>query len=132
MLIEIWERLRGYNKWAEAEATIVSYETVRRRLGAKAAKSISGRFSTDLLSWKDAEGQRHYGAFVNQDTSSLYQMLDGEQFQILYNPANPDRYYHRGYFLHLFGIFAKAIAGLAIWLGMVGWVVWTIIAHHGR
>lgn len=132
MLIELWERLRGYNKWAEADATIVSYETVRKKLGAKAAKSVSGRFSTDLLSWKDAQGEKHYGAFVNQDTSPLYQMLEGEKIKILYNPANPDRYYHRGYFLHMFAIFAKAIAGLAIFGGLFGWRVWSIIVHHGR
>lgn len=132
MLIELWERLRGYDKWVETEARIVSYETLRRRLPAPQPKPISGRVSGDLITWKDGHGARHYGTFINLDTSPLYQLLEGEKTRIRYNPANPDRYYHRQYFLHWVALIEKGIAILVVCGGFIGWQVWTIIAHHGR
>lgn len=110
----------------------MSYEAMRRRLGVKPLKNLSGTFSTDLLSWKDESGQRHCGAFVNQDTSTLFQLLEAEKIRIRYNPKNPDRYYHRGHFAHFAGVMLKGVLGLAIFLGLYGWQIWTIIAHHGR
>jgi hypothetical protein len=132
MLIELWERLRGYDKWIEAEAKIVSYETLRRRLPAPQPKPISGSVSGDLLTWKDQHGARHYGTFINHETSPLYQLLEGEKTRILYNPANPDRYYHRQYFLHWVALIVKGVAILVVCGGFIVWRIWTIIAHHGR
>lgn len=132
MLIELWERLRGYDKWTEADAAIVSFESVRKKLGVRALKRGSSSFSSDLLSWTDDRGKRHFGAFINQDISPLYQMLEGETIRICYDPANPDRYYNRKYFVHWVATIAKAIAALAIGGGFIAWRIWTIIAHHGR
>lgn len=60
MLIELWERLHGYDKWIETQALIVSGERVRRKFVLPSERSGS-QFSSDLLTWTDQEGQRQYG-----------------------------------------------------------------------
>jgi hypothetical protein len=132
MLIELWERLRGYDKWVEAQARVLSYEALRRKVGAPMPKRDFGSVSGDLLTWKDGHGDRHFGTFINHDTSPLYQLLEGEKIRILYNPANPERYYHRQYFLHWVALIVKGIAIFVVCGGFIVWRIWTIIAHHGR
>jgi hypothetical protein len=40
MLIEIWERLRGYDKWIKTEATVQSSELVDRLADPRKTKGV--------------------------------------------------------------------------------------------
>lgn len=131
MLIELWERLRGYDKWADTEARVVSFDTYRRLFGAGAKTRPTSRMSSDLLTWKDGKGARRYSGFINFDTSPLYQLLDGNKITIRYDPAKPDRYYNREYFLSWLGFWAKRIAAGVIGGGFIVWRVWMIVKHRG-
>ena len=95
MLIEIWERLRGYDKWVQAEAKIESSDvnkTPVRDRGQVVGYSYS---SGDTLTWTDASGEKQYATFSVPDDSPLYQLIGGESVTIRYNPANPEQYYFR-------------------------------------
>ena len=93
MLIELWEKLRGYDKWIDVTATIESSK-VRKTQHNGRDGSVSYTYdSGDLLSWKDAQGAKHYAPFNVDDESPLYQLVGGEFVAIRYNPAYPDRFY---------------------------------------
>jgi hypothetical protein len=92
MLIEIWERMRGYDKWISVEARVYSASEIRKKLGKRYQISPENRFSSELLFWRDLDGEAHFGPFVNHETSSLYQLLEDESIEIRYNPAKPDSY----------------------------------------
>lgn len=131
MLIELWERLRGYHEWVETEANIESFQTVRKRLGRSDRIPRTRNVSSDLLVWRDQHGRRHYGPFVNLDTSPLYQLLEGETIRIRYDPANPDRYYNRAYFLAWVTFATKATAAVALAGGFIVWRIWMIVTRRG-
>jgi hypothetical protein len=90
MLIEIWERLRGYDKWVEAEAKIESSDisTYYDRQGEHEQ-------SSDILKWTDVQGETHTSAFTVPEDSSLYQNVAGQAIMIRYSSADPGRYYLR-------------------------------------
>jgi hypothetical protein len=131
MFIELWERLRGYDKWVEAQAVIVSGETLRRKFGLPARRRES-QFSSDLLMWKDQRGERRYGAFVNQDTSPLFQLLEGETVTIRYDPSNPSRFYNRSHFLSWLVLIVKAATAILLGGGFIVWRIWMIFKTRGQ
>jgi hypothetical protein len=93
MLIEIWERLRGYDKWVETEATVES-STMKRTAHVDDTGVISYTYdSNDVLSWSDGNGEEQRGYFRVPDTSRLYQLVGGEVVRIRFDPANPARFY---------------------------------------
>ncbi|MGB7987562.1 MAG: DUF3592 domain-containing protein [Terracidiphilus sp.] len=95
MLIEIWERLRGYDKWVQVEATIESsnVEETKQTLHGQPAPSTWA--SRDELVWSDRQGQRRSAEFKIPDDSPLYQLIGGETVTIRYNPAKPEKFYYR-------------------------------------
>jgi hypothetical protein len=129
MLIELWEKLRGYDKWPETEATIISGERVRRALRMHDPKLT--QVSADMLVWKDQYARKQYGPFVTYDTSPLYQLLEGQTILIRYSPVQPNRYYSRplflGWLLHL----TKAAVAVAVGGGIIVWRVWMIVSRRG-
>jgi len=131
MLIEIWERLRGYDKWVQTEARIDSAEAIRKALGKRFRNAGTGRVSADLLVWKDQRGKTHYGALVRHDTSPLYQLLENETIAIRYNPKRPDRYYCRALWLSWAAFIAKTTLITAAAVGFIVWRVWMIVARRG-
>jgi len=44
MLIEIWERLRGYDKWIPAKTRVYSAADIRRKLGERYQLSPESQF----------------------------------------------------------------------------------------
>jgi hypothetical protein len=94
MFIEIWERLRGYDKWFETTATIES---------SKEQKIVTqGRYgpiesfeSDDLITWTDNHGEKQYAGFTADENVKLFQLIDGETVRIRYNPSQPDEFYYR-------------------------------------
>jgi len=102
MLIEIWERLRGYDKWIQTEATIKSSNLAEVEIG----RILNGRwFNSDpvdewksscMLTWVDNSGNPHENEFEVAEDSPLFQLYDGQTVTIRYNPTNPDQFYLRG------------------------------------
>ncbi|WP_348262715.1 hypothetical protein P8935_23360 [Telmatobacter sp. DSM 110680] len=129
MLIEFWERLRGYDKWPETEATIISGQKVRRALRLRDPKL--NRVSADMLVWKDQYARKHYGAFVTYDTSALYQLLEGESILIRYDPSRPNRYYNRSLFVAWLIHLTKAAIAISVFLAALVWRIWMIVTRRG-
>jgi hypothetical protein len=129
MLIEIWERLRGYDKWIETEATITSAD-VEKTAHMDRGGNVSYTYgSGDELSWIDESGQKHSAEFKVSDDSPLYQLVGGEKVLIRYNPSNPDEYHYpellRARFVAA-GRKMLVLFGLLILLGYV--VIFRILA----
>ncbi len=101
MLIALWERLRGYDKWPQAEATIKSSNLSEEKIG-----EVYNRYaendpiyeweSTNTLAWTDAAGLQHTVHYTVNEDSPLFQLYDGQTVTIRYNPANPEQFYLRG------------------------------------
>ena len=102
MLIEIWERLRGYNKWIQTEATIKSSKLADVEIGKirysrwSEDESVDEWQSNCAVAWRDRAGVSHEAEFTVAEDSPLFQLYDGQTVIIRYNPANPDQFYLRG------------------------------------
>ena len=125
MLIEWWERFRGYDKWVETEATV---ETTR-------VKTEHGRYgdhetSRDVLRFIDQQGETQRLSFTVPGDSSLFQLVDGSKVNIRYNPSNPDEYYLRELLQTRIRSSARAILIIVIALILIfsGWFRSTV--HH--
>jgi len=96
MLIEIWERLRGYDKWVETAAKIESSEVEKTPITDRSGRVVDYSYdSGDMLTWTDRQGEKQYADFTVPDDSPLYQLVGGESVTIRYNPARPEQYYFR-------------------------------------
>jgi hypothetical protein len=95
MLIELWERLRGYDKWVETDAMIESSDLVSkgRRVGLGGVTPNLG--SRVRIAWRSANGEKRTAEFNVDDESPLYQLVGAETVSIRYNPAKPGQYYFR-------------------------------------
>jgi hypothetical protein len=94
MLIEIWERLRGYDKWVRTDAVVC-------RSGTEKVEN-QGRYGTyytteagDVIEWTDPTGEKQYADFNAPEGSKLFQLVAGDKVEIRYNPAKPDDFYYR-------------------------------------
>jgi hypothetical protein len=92
MLIEMWERLRGYNKWVETQATVkssIEQKTEQYYRGEK----FDVFTSDDQIVWTDTNGEQQTGEFTAGEDSELFQLLGDEKITIRYNPADPSQFY---------------------------------------
>jgi hypothetical protein len=94
MLIEIWERLRGYDKWIETEAEICRPDVEETIHHGRGGPTVSYS-SVDELMWTDLNGERQYAMFSVPQESPLFQMAGGEKVTIRYNPKEPEAFYYR-------------------------------------
>jgi len=92
MLIEIWERLRGYHKWTESQATIESANVEKTAITGSADPVRYTSASANTLAWNDQTGQKHSAKFVLSEDSPLFSLKQGDAVTIRYNPARPDRF----------------------------------------
>jgi hypothetical protein len=120
MLIEMWERLRGYDKWIEAEAEIESSQvsTYYDRQGEHEQ-------SSDILKWTDIQGETHRCDFTVPEDSSLYQNVAGQTITIRYSPADPERYYLRELLQTRMRIVVRFAVPVLLLIGLV--VVWKLL-----
>jgi hypothetical protein len=95
MLIEIWERLRGYDKWEPAQAKVESSQVEETAHPDRSGNVTYTYDSADVLVWVDRRGVNQRAYFHVPDDSPLYQVIDGEMVAIRFNPANPEQYYLR-------------------------------------
>jgi len=130
MLIEIWERLRGYDKWIQTEATIKSsdledlgfgsFRTFRNDKSCRMGLNDQWQ-SKCLISWTDASGIPRTGSYAVSERSPLFHLYEGKTVSIRYNPACPEKYYLRELFWHkatfrvcAWAVLLFCVAGLAV------------------
>ena len=82
MLIEIWERLRGYDKWIQTEATIKSSDLEEVEVGGANSRyyidqPIDEWGSFCEIVWTDASGKLHTAEYEVSENSPLFQLYDG-------------------------------------------------------
>jgi hypothetical protein len=96
MLMEMWEWLRGYNKWAPAEATVVFVKEEHTYPGSDGKELHYSYVTGDRLEWTDAGGEKRSAPLKPAGKDPKYQFAEGETVSIRYDPASPDQYYFRG------------------------------------
>ena len=130
MLIELWEKLRGYDKWVETEAKIMSSqaEAIPNRYGETVNCAYD---SNDTLTWVDAAGETQSAQFEVDEQSPLYQLIGGESVTIRYDPRDPSRFYFRELLRSQvnFAVRTALTAGVALVIGYVilGMRIWLLI-----
>ena len=91
MLIELWEKFRGYDEWIQVEAKLdqaVFERTIRRHKGQR----YDAYSSSACVNWVDQQG-RSWRARFNVPVDSLLKMSGREEILIRYNPSNPNDCY---------------------------------------
>jgi hypothetical protein len=128
MLIEIWEKLRGYDKWVNAAATIERSDVEETPYNNRDGSVSYFYEAGDVIAWV-ADGTKHFANFNVEEGSQLFQLVGGESVAIRYNPKDPDEFYYpdllrsrvnrlgRGVFTVFVFI---AIAIFATWLRSLG------------
>ncbi len=124
MLIEIWERLRGYDKWIQTEARIESSQ-IKRTTGFPASW-----VSKNKLVWSDRSGEAQRANLTVPDSSPLYKFIEGEAMTIRYNPAEPDRFYLPELLrTRVHTALLRTLNGL-YYLGIILLLLWDLSRHH--
>jgi hypothetical protein len=94
MLIEIWERLRGYDKWPQTEATIRSSTLAEVEVGhTRSGTPIMETQNTCTLVWRDPKGGEQLDDFSVFESSPLFQLYEGQKVTIHCDPADPGKYF---------------------------------------
>jgi hypothetical protein len=120
MLIEIWERLRGYDKWISTDAIIES-----SRVTSHHSRSVNFDDSSDALMWTDRKGERHRDSINVRDDSPLYQLVEGATIQVRFNPDDPEKYYLRELLQTRVNAVARRVAIIfliAVIITVAGWL----------
>ena len=123
MLIEIWERLRGYDKWVQTNAVVC-------RSGMEKVEH-QGRYGTyftteagDVIEWTDPTGEKQYADFNAPEGSKLFQLTTGDTVEIRYNPAKPDDFYYRDLLQLRVRQAAGATFAVLLVLSFYGLMIW--------
>jgi hypothetical protein len=96
MLMELWEKLRGYDKWIETTAKVDSSEVTKEPVTDRYGRVIGYSFNAgDIITWTDNRGENQYATFDIREGSKLYQLIDGDSASIRYDPIHPERFYYR-------------------------------------
>jgi len=105
MLLEIWESLRGYDKWVRTDATVKTSELAQQWIAASPSEkgeqkprgaAIKEWRSTCTLAWADGANREHTAQFEVSDNSPLFQLYEGMIVSIRYDPNNPAEFYLPG------------------------------------
>ncbi len=125
MLIEIWERLRGYDKWIQTQAKIESSDISKVNVVTENGKvANTHRYAGDRLTWIDARGNKQHSTFTVDEQSPLYQYIDGESLPIRYDPAHPDHFYNRDLTCNRFQVGATVSIFLIVFAAFIVGFLW--------
>jgi hypothetical protein len=94
MLIDIWERLRGYDKWVQTNAVVCRSGTEKVEHQGRYGPYFTTE-AGDVIEWTDPTGEKQYADFNAPEGSKLFQLTTGDTVEIRYNPAKPDDFYYR-------------------------------------
>jgi hypothetical protein len=132
MLIEMWERLRGYDKWVETQAKIES-SNVKRTSHTDRAGNVSYTWSSgDTLVWADSQGDQRRAEFKVDDESPLYQLVGGESVTIRYDPQNPDHFYFRDLLQSRVRRFFQLVLYAMLGLTFFAALLWLNVFTHSK
>jgi hypothetical protein len=96
MLIDLWEKFRGYDKWVDATATIKSSKLSEQVVGHdRGGRAFYGWFGDEWLTWKDSSGAEQSEPMTVSEDSPVFQCIEGDVIVIRYNPADPSEFYVR-------------------------------------
>ncbi|MGA9071363.1 MAG: DUF3592 domain-containing protein [Terracidiphilus sp.] len=114
MLIEIWERLRGYDKWIQNEATIKSSETEEAVIGHSRYEDepIYAWQENQELQWKDLSGAERSQSITVGENSPIFKLYEGKSVTIRYNPDSPGNFYVRDELRRKVNFTAKIVLGI--------------------
>jgi len=126
MIIELWERLRGYDKWIETTARFEAADVEKHEYVDRYVRSHEIYASCDTLAWADTEGNIHRDTFKVGESSPLYLMVDGEEVTIRYDPARPGRYYYRALFV------SRVRSNVKATLAILGLIALLALRHYQR
>jgi len=125
MLIEIWERLRGYDKWVETTAKIESSEVTKTPIANRWGEVVDYAYDAgDVITWVDNRGESQYATFDVAEGSKLYQLVDGESVTIRYDPAQPDRFYCRDLLNYQVKVAVRTTLGALVVAAFVFLFIW--------
>ena len=119
MLIEWWEKLRGYDKWVETTATIKSSALEQAIVGHdKLGRPFYGWRGDEELVWTDKSGVQQCEPMSVTEGSPIFQCIEGNAVKIRYNPADNGDFYVREQLQYL----VHRVARIMLWafLGIVG------------
>ena len=138
MLIQIWERLRGLNRWSPTVATIQASAPQAIDFGKENSTPLAWQ-SVCKIAWRDQSGVEHTAEFEAYEESPLYQLCEGDKVEIRVNPQEPAEFYLPGLlqskltrawrlaiFVVLFALVAVGI--LVAWYGPE---IVRVLAHRG-
>jgi hypothetical protein len=120
MLIELWEHLRGYDKWTPAVAKVQSTALSRvGEIGSDQSKLPLGWESVCTIRWQDQNQIERTAVFRAFEESPLYQLIEGDTVNIRFNPAKPSGYYVPGLmqsgFTRMWKMTVYALTLLIVW-----------------
>jgi hypothetical protein len=119
MLIEIWERVRGYNEWTPTIATVQS--------------STVGSQSVCKIVWEDQHCIQHTATFKAFEESPLYQLREGDTVSIRFNPDRPGEFYLPGLFqsklARTFRLGVCAIVFILVFIALFGPDILSTFSH---
>ncbi|MGA2352330.1 MAG: hypothetical protein ABSF70_17980 [Terracidiphilus sp.] len=91
MLKEFLAKIRGVDKWLDAQATVRSvmqYEEPPER-----ACEFSTKLAEVTFAYTDPQAEHQYGCITVKDSSELYDAKEDDTFSIRVNPKHPEQYY---------------------------------------
>jgi hypothetical protein len=118
MLIKLWERIRGYDRWVQTDATIKS-SSMEDHVYDYRGQIKHEYESVDTLVWTDREGNQQTAPYRVPDDSPLYQLVGGEKVTIRYNPRNPEECYFPELFKGRLRHFLLQLAIVVLFLGAI-------------
>jgi hypothetical protein len=126
MFIELWERIRGYDKWSKSEATIRSSTLAKIEVGHnRNGTPIMAWQNSCVLVWSDPAGASQLDEFSVFESSPLFQLYEDQKVTILCDPANSGNYFFPE-LLRTRAIRAiKMTLGFAIFTALV--VLWSLL-----
>ncbi len=120
MLIETWERLRGYDKWIQTEATIKSSSVDEVIVAtSRDGTPIYAWQGNEEISWVDKDGSKQCEPLTVSENSPVFKMYDGNPLVIRYNPAFPYIFYVREQLRYKVNLGAKVFLAGLVTVGLI-------------
>jgi hypothetical protein len=124
MFLELWERLRGYDKWVQTQATIERSDVTTTTYTTRSDEDLVVHDAGDVITWSDPSGEKQYATFDVEEGSPLFQLVGGDSVTIRYDPARPDRFYYRDLLRSRVKSACKAILTFLVIAGLVVAFIW--------
>jgi hypothetical protein len=100
LVIEFWDKFRGFNTWVKAEARVIESRVQAVDLaGNRTVNSAKRAAYSDAVirfTWMDTGETTHSGEIRAPEDSSFFQLIEGDALPIKFNPRIPNEFYVPG------------------------------------